>query len=125
MDGLVGNDLRHMTLDVVQYSLYGFCNSMFPIVDRYILLEWLKIFGLVLGAMFGLQLIVEVQDFSDLLFYAADFGQIIFYYMVLAPSFLTISLPAAILVSILYVAGLLHRNNEFIAFRTAGMAYRE
>ena len=80
MDGLGGDDLWHMTLDfVVQYSLYGFCNSMFPIVDRYILFEWLKIFGLVLGAMFGLQLIVEVQDsFSDLLFYAADFGQIIF-----------------------------------------------
>ena len=36
------------------------------------------------GAMFGLQLIVEVQDsFSDLLFYDADFGQIVFYYMVL------------------------------------------
>ncbi len=124
MDGLGGDDLWHMTLDfVVQYSLYGFCNSMFPIVDRYILFEWLKIFGLVLGAMFGLQLIVEVQDsFSDLLFYAADFGQIIFYYMVLAPSFLTISLPAAILVSILYALGLLHRNNEFIAFRTAGMS---
>ena len=49
----------------------------------------------------GLQLIVEVQDsFSDLLFYDADFGQIIFYIVRLR--FLTISLPAAILVSILY-----------------------
>ena len=37
---------------------------MFPVVDRYVLFEWLKIFGLVLGAMFGLQLIVEVQDSS-------------------------------------------------------------
>ncbi len=96
---------------------------MFPVVDRYVLFEWLKIFGLVLGAMFGLQLIVEVQDsFSDLLYYNADFGQIIFYYMVLAPSFLTISLPAAILVSILYALGLLHRNNEFLAFRASGMS---
>ena len=93
---------------------------MFPVVDRYVLFEWLKIFGLVLGAMLGLQLIVEVQDsFSDLLYYNADFGQIIFYYLVLAPSFLTISLPAAILVSILYALGLLHRNNEFLAFRTS------
>ena len=42
--------IPHMTLDfIAQYSLYGLCDSMFPIVDRYILFEWLKIFGLVLG----------------------------------------------------------------------------
>ena len=96
---------------------------MFPIVDRYVFFEWLKIFGLVLGAMFGLQMIVEIQDsFTDLLNYDASIGQILFYYLVLAPSFLTISLPAAILVSILYALGLLHRNNEFMAFRAAGMS---
>ncbi len=96
---------------------------MFPVVDRYVLFEWLKIFSLVLGAMFGLQLIVEVQDsFTDLLFYDAELGQIVFYYLVLSPSFLRLCLPAAILVSILYALGLLHRNNEFLAFRTAGMS---
>ena len=96
---------------------------MLSIADRYVFLEWSKIFGLVLGAMFGLQMIVEVQDsFTDLLNYNASVSQILFYYMVLAPSFLTLSLPAAILVSILYALGLLHRNNEFLAFRAAGMS---
>lgn len=96
---------------------------MFPIVDRYVFFEWIKIFALVLGAMFGLQMIVEVQDsFTDLLNYDASVGQIMFYYLVLAPSFLPISLPAAILVSILYALGLFHRNNEFMAFRAAGMS---
>lgn len=96
---------------------------MFSIADRYVFFEWIKIFGLVLGAMFGLQMIVEVQDsFTDLLNYDASVSEILFYYMVLAPSFLTLSLPAAILVSILYALGLLHRNNEFLAFRAAGMS---
>lgn len=73
--------------------------------------------------MFGLQFIVEVQDsFADLLGYQAAFGQILFYYAILAPSFLTISLPAAILVSVLYALGQMHRNNEFVAFRSAGMS---
>lgn len=112
-----------MTLDFAVWNSLYRLRFMFPVVDRYVFFEWVKIFGLVLGAMFGLQLIVEVQDsFSDLLYYKADFGQILFYYMVLAPSFLTISLPAAILVSILYALGLLHKNNEFLAFRASGMS---
>ncbi len=114
-----------MTLDfAVMNSLYRpYAPFMLPLVDRYVFLEWLKIFCLVLGAMFGLQMIVEVQDsFTDLLYYDATFGEIVFYYMVLAPSFLTITVPVAILVSILYALGLLHRNNEFIAFRASGMS---
>lgn len=86
-------------------------------------MEWLKVFVLVLGAMFGLQFLVEIQDsFAELLGYDAGLGRILFYYAVKTPSFLTISLPAAILVSILYALGLLHRNNEFIAFRATGMS---
>ncbi|MBT5815951.1 MAG: YjgP/YjgQ family permease [Opitutales bacterium] len=96
---------------------------MFSLVDRYVFFEWIKIFCLVLGAMFGLQMIVEIQDsFTDLLNYDASVGQVVFYYLVLAPSFLTLSVPAAILVSILYALGIFHRNNEFLAFRAAGMS---
>ena len=114
-----------MTLDLALGSfLYPLALSlMFPIVDRYVFFEWLKIFALVLGAMFGLQMIVEIQDsFTDLLGYDASVGNILFYYVVKAPSFLTLSLPAAILVSILYALGIFHRNNEFLAFRAAGMS---
>jgi len=96
---------------------------MLSIADRYVFKEWLKIFCLVLGTMFGLQFIVEVQDsFTDLLGYNAEVEDIFFYYAVLAPSFLPISMPASILVSILYALGVLHRNNEFIAFRSSGMS---
>ena len=96
---------------------------MIRTVDRYVFVEWVKIFILVLGAMFGLQFIMEVQDsFTELLGYEASFKRILYFYIVSAPGFLVFSLPAAILVSILYALGVLHRNNELIAFRASGMS---
>ncbi len=78
---------------------------------------------MVLGAMFGLLILFEIQDsFPDLLGYQAGALNILRYYLVLSPSFLTIVLPASLLVSILYALGQLHRANEFVAFRAAGMS---
>ncbi len=96
---------------------------MFSVADRYVFSEWLKAFVLVLGSMFGLLILFEIQDsFTDLVGYDASTGQILFYYAILAPSFLTITLPASILVSILYALGQLHRANEFVALRAAGLS---
>lgn len=96
---------------------------MFSVADRYIFFEWLKAFVLVLGSMFGLLLLFEIQDnFTDLISYNASAGDILFYYAIITPSFLTITLPASILVSILYALGQLHRSNEFVALRAAGMS---
>lgn len=96
---------------------------MFSVADRYVFSEWLKAFVLVLGSMFGLLILFEIQDsFTDLIGYEASTGQIFFYYAILAPSFLTITLPASILVSILYALGQLHRSNEFVAMRAAGLS---
>ncbi len=93
------------------------------LADRYVFFEWLKVFALVLGSMFGLLILFEIQDsFTDLVSYEATFGQIAFYYAILSPSFLTITLPASILVSILYALGQLHRSNEFVALRASGMS---
>ncbi|EDY80612.1 putative permease, YjgP/YjgQ family [Verrucomicrobiia bacterium DG1235] len=96
---------------------------MFSVADRYVFTEWLKAFALVLSSMFGLLILFEIQDsFTDLVSYDATGGQILFYYAILAPSFLTVTLPASILVSILYALGQLHRANEFVALRAAGMS---
>ena len=131
---LIGEDFRAASIEgqekehdaglsCQELSLSSLHALMFSLVDRYVFLEWLKIFCLVLGATFGVLLIVEIQDsFTDLLDYDATVGNIVFYYLVTAPSFLTITIPAAILVSILYALGLFHRNNEFLAFRTAGLS---
>ena len=96
---------------------------MLKVSDRYVFLEWLKVFVMVVASMFGLLIIFEIQDsFSDLLSFDASTAQIFQYYLVLAPSLATIVVPASVLVSILYALGQLHRNNELIAFRAAGMS---
>lgn len=96
---------------------------MFTVSDRYVFFEWLKAFVLVLGSMFGLLILFEVQDsFTDLIDYDASAGEILFFYGIITPSFLTYTLPASILVSILYALGQLHRSNEFVAMRAAGLS---
>ena len=96
---------------------------MFKLVDRHILSEWLKMLGLITGAMVCLFMLQSMYDtFGDLMSYDASLLQIGFYYMVLAPSFISNVLPIAILLSLLYSLGRLHRDNEFSAFRSAGMS---
>ncbi len=92
------------------------------ILERHILGEWLKILGLVLATAIGMLLLAKMyDDFRDLVSDGAGAADVIAYYAVLTPSFLTVVLPLAILVSLLYTLGLLHRNNEFTAMRAAGL----
>ncbi|HVU34035.1 MAG TPA: LptF/LptG family permease [Opitutaceae bacterium] len=91
--------------------------------DRHLLREWLQILGLVLAATCGL-LVVNVMfgDFKDLRDLGAR-GWIFWEYLVVTlPSFLALVLPLALLVSLLYVLGKLHRANEIIALRAAGVS---
>lgn len=91
-------------------------------IDRHILKEWLTIFAIVIGATYGLLLLFEVNDsFRDLLRFRAGVGEMLFYYAVVSPSFVSYVLPIAVLVSLLYAFGQLHRNNEIIALRSAGV----
>ncbi|MEZ5275814.1 MAG: LptF/LptG family permease [Opitutaceae bacterium] len=95
---------------------------MFKTLDRHILSEWLAILGLVTGATFGLLMLEDMfGGIRDLLRFGASIGQIGFYYLILAPSFLKMVLPISILISLLYSLGRLHRNNEFTALRSAGI----
>lgn len=91
--------------------------------DRHLLREWLYILGLVLVATCGL-LVVQVlyDDFRDLREFGAQ-GWIVWQYIaVTVPGFLAIVLPLALLVSLLYALGKLHRGNELIAMRAAGVS---
>ena len=92
--------------------------------DRHLLREWLQILGLVLAATVGL-LVLQVlyDDFRHLRELGAR-GTILWRYIgVTLPSFLAIVLPFALLVSLLYVLGKLHRANEFTAMRAAGVGF--
>ncbi|MFM1852516.1 MAG: hypothetical protein RIS54_2200 [Verrucomicrobiota bacterium] len=90
--------------------------------DRHLLREWLQILGLVLAAMIGLLLVQVLYDdfrmLNDLGASGADFWVYLF---VTLPGFLAIVLPVALLISLLYVLGKLHRANELVALRAAGV----
>jgi lipopolysaccharide export system permease protein len=91
--------------------------------DRHILREWLQILGLVLAATCGL-LVIQVlfDDFRDLREFGARGWVFWQYLLVTLPSFLANMLPVALLVSLLYTLGKLHRANELIAMRAAGVS---
>ncbi|HEX2099519.1 MAG TPA: LptF/LptG family permease, partial [Candidatus Synoicihabitans sp.] len=92
------------------------------LADRYILREWLGILGLVLGACIGLLLMQTVyDDLRDLIQVGADVVDIVFYFTVKLPSSLSVVLPLALLLSLLYALGRLHRNLEITALRAAGL----
>jgi lipopolysaccharide export system permease protein len=91
------------------------------LIDRYILREWLQMFGLVLAACLGLLVMQAMyDDLRDLLEVGATAVDIAFYYAVLMPSYLSVVLPLALLLSLLYTLGRLHRNLEITALRAAG-----
>lgn len=84
--------------------------------------EWLKILGLVLGATLGLLLMQAMyDDFRDLLEDGATAADLAIYYMIKLPSYLSVVLPLALLVSLLYTLGQMHRNHEITALRAAGV----
>jgi LPS export ABC transporter permease LptG len=93
------------------------------IISRHVLREWLTIFVIVMAAIYGLRLMIEVSDsFPDLRRYGATGSEVLHYYAVISPSFLTYVLPIAVMVSLLYALGQLHRNNEIVAMRSAGVS---
>ncbi len=80
--------------------------------------------GLVLAATVGLLLVqVLYEDFRQLRELGAR-GSVFWRYLgVTMPSFLAVVLPLALLVSLLYVLGKMHRANEFTAMRAAGVGF--
>ena len=91
------------------------------LIDRYVLKEWLVGFALTLGVIVGILILQNMYDsLPDLLKADAGFKQIIFYYSLAMPTYLPAILPIALLVSLLFTLGTLHRNNEIIAMRASG-----
>ena len=80
--------------------------------DRHLLREWLQILGLVLVATCGLLLVqVMYDDFRALREGGARGLEQWRDFFVTMPSFLTVVLPLALLVSLIFTLGKLHRAN--------------
>lgn len=93
------------------------------LIDRYLLREWFSLFALVLAATIGLLLMQSLyDDFRDITEAGAGLSDVVVYFAIRLPSFFSVVLPLALLVSLLYVLGQLHRNNEIVAMRAAGLS---
>lgn len=92
--------------------------------DRHLLREWLQILGMVLAITCGLLLVqVLYDDFRGLREHGARGWELWKYVGVRMPSFLAIVLPLALLISLLFTLGKLHRANELTAMRAAGVGF--
>ena len=92
--------------------------------DRHLLREWLQILGLVLAATCGLLVVQVLYDDFRVLRELGARGAVFWEYLgVTIPSFLALVLPLALLISLLYTLGKLHRANELTAMRAAGVGF--
>ncbi len=78
--------------------------------------------ALLLAATTGVLMMASLyDDFRELIQYGAGAGNILLYYATLMPSNLSVVLQLSMLLSLLFVLSKLHRNNEIMAMRAAGM----
>jgi lipopolysaccharide export system permease protein len=92
------------------------------LMDRYVFKEWLVGFALTLGVIVGILILQNMYDsLPDLLQANAGVQEILFFYALALPTYLPAILPIALLVSLLFTLGGLHRNNEIVAMRASGV----
>jgi LPS export ABC transporter permease LptG len=98
--------------------------GVFPrILDQYVVVEFLKMFALVLMAFILLTLVFTVFDLlSDILRNHIRVTTVGDYLINLTPLFLYQFAPLAVLVAVLVTFGVLNRNSEIIAMKATGIS---
>ncbi len=91
-------------------------------LDRYVLIEWFKIFCIAITVMLGILLMNDMYSTLGNFFESGvSTKTILLYYLLLSPTLIPIFLPISLLLSFVFILGALHRNNEITAMRAAGM----
>lgn len=92
------------------------------IIDRYVFVEWAKVFFVTIAVTLGILLLHDMyNDLGDMLNFGASVPTIIYYYWLLLPTFIPVVLPISLLISVIFVLGNFHKNNEITAMRASGM----
>lgn len=92
------------------------------IIPRYVLQHFFPIFGLALLAFTGLYLIIDFfEKIEDIVKNALSFSETIHYFLLKTPLIITQGFPMSILLAALITMGVLKRNRELIAMRSAGI----
>ena len=93
------------------------------ILDRYLLVEWAKVFGLCLGALGGLASVSLTYGYApDFLAWGAGAGDFALYLALRLVGELPMLIPVTLLISVIFVLGQLNRNQELAAARAAGQS---
>ena len=94
-----------------------------PTLARYMVGEFLRVFGLCLATFLALYLVVDFFDhFDDFLKYKAGAGAVIRYFLFKIPLIVTQVTPVAVLASLLLALGGLSRHNEITATQACGVS---
>ncbi len=94
-----------------------------PILARHLGGEFLRTFGLTLGAFIAIYVIADFFDrFDGFLKYDASLGAILQVFLFKIPLIVTQVTPVAVLAAALVSLGLLARHNEFVALRACGVS---
>lgn len=93
-------------------------------LDIYLLREWLKTYLLAFSVILGLLLVGDIQNYlQDLLDWEVPAPEIVRYFAIVMPGYLPMVIPVSLMISLLMVMGLMHRNHEVTALRAAGTGY--
>ena len=92
------------------------------LLDRYLLREFFTAFSYCLAGFLvfwiATDLVAHVDDFRE---DGMTSGDVVAYYAAVLPSFMTVVLPATLLLALLYALSQLARHNEIVAMRAAGV----
>lgn len=92
-------------------------------IQRYIFAEWLKVFGIASALILGLLVVQEVYNRLDaLLTRGATTVEIMLSFAYALPLYLPSIVPLMLLLSVLFSVSSLHRKNEIIAMKAAGIS---
>ena len=92
------------------------------IIDRYILKEWLKTFGVTLMLILGILLLEDMyKNLKNFLERGADLQTLLLYYTYIIPNCFCTVLPISFFISVLYVLNDMQAHNEVVAMRASGM----
>ncbi|MCC6766833.1 MAG: LPS export ABC transporter permease LptG [Deltaproteobacteria bacterium] len=93
------------------------------VVGRYVLVEFLRVFGLCMVAFLMIYVLVDVFDrMEGFLKYHATFGEVLRYLFFKIPLIVTQLVPVATLASVLIALGTMARHNELTALRASGVS---
>ncbi|HYC57706.1 MAG TPA: LPS export ABC transporter permease LptG [Candidatus Binatia bacterium] len=93
------------------------------ILSRYLVLQYLRVFGLGMGAACGLYLIIDVFDrVGEVVPFAPSWTRVIVYFVAKLPKILYDIFPAASLLAALLSLAILTRNREILACKASGLS---